>query len=68
MLDKDANIIYQYLLDNDGEMPFSDKSDVDEIYQVFKMSKSAFKRGLGHLKKMDAVELNPDDTKIKKVK
>jgi predicted RNA-binding protein (virulence factor B family) len=68
MLDKDANIIYQYLLDNDGEMPFTDKSDVDEIYQVFKMSKSAFKRGLGHLKKMDAVELNPNDTKIKKVK
>jgi len=68
MLDKDANIIYQFLIDNDGEMPYTDKSNVEEIYHVFKMSKGAFKRGLGHLKKMDVVELYPEKTIIKKVK
>lgn len=67
MLDKDANIVYQYLLDHKGIMPFTDKSDVDEIYKVFHMSKAAFKRALGHLKRMDRVELNSNDTRIKKV-
>ncbi|MFA7076211.1 MAG: S1-like domain-containing RNA-binding protein [Candidatus Izemoplasmatales bacterium] len=66
MLDKDANIVYQYLLDHDGIMPFTDKSDVDQIYQVFHMSKSAFKRALGHLNKLERIELNQDNTKIKK--
>jgi hypothetical protein len=66
MLDKDANIVYQYLLDHDGVMPYTDKSEVDQIYTVFKMSKAAFKRALGHLKKLERVELNQDNTKIKR--
>jgi len=66
MLDKDANIVYQYLLDHDGVMPFTDKSDVDQISKVFKMSKAAFKRALGHLRKLERVELNSENTKIKR--
>lgn len=67
MLDKDANLIYQYLLDHGGIMPFTDQSDVEQIYKVFHMSKGAFKRALGSLYKADKVELSKENTKIKKV-
>ncbi|MDD4069726.1 MAG: S1-like domain-containing RNA-binding protein [Candidatus Izemoplasmatales bacterium] len=66
MLDKDANIVYQYLLDHDGEMPYTDKSDVEEIYQIFHMSKGAFKRALGHLNKYERIVLNKENTKIRR--
>jgi predicted RNA-binding protein (virulence factor B family) len=66
MLDKDANIIYQYLLDNFGEMKYTDKSDPDEISKVFRMSKAAFKRALGYLKKENRVELLKDKTIMKR--
>ncbi|MDY0023897.1 MAG: S1-like domain-containing RNA-binding protein [Candidatus Izemoplasmatales bacterium] len=66
MLDKDAGRIYQYLLDQGGQMEFTDKSDPETIQKQFHMSKSAFKRALGHLKKMDQVELNIKNTKLKR--
>lgn len=66
MLDKDANIVYQYLLDHNGKMPYTDKSDVEEIYQVFHMSKAAFKRALGHLNRLERIELNKENTKIRR--
>ena len=66
MLDKDANIIYQYLLDNFGEMKYTDKSDPDEISKVFRMSKAAFKRALGYLKKENRVELLKEKTIMKR--
>jgi len=64
MLDKDANIILEYLEKHNGIMPFTDKSDVEDISKVFHMSKSAFKRALGHLYHLKKVELNKDNTKL----
>jgi hypothetical protein len=67
MLSKDADLIYQYLIVNKGQMPYTDKSDSETISLVFRMSKSAFKRALGHLYRNGLVELNDKFTRIKKV-
>ncbi|MCF7923505.1 MAG: hypothetical protein K9L64_00180 [Candidatus Izimaplasma sp.] len=64
MLDKDSEIILEYLKKNDGMMKFTDKSDPEIISEVFHMSKSAFKRALGKLYKNKQVELNKNYTKL----
>ncbi len=66
MLEKDAQIIYQYLLDHGGKMAYTDKSDVEDIYRVFHMSKSAFKRALGHLYHLQKIDLNKENTIIRR--
>ncbi|MFO7968690.1 MAG: S1-like domain-containing RNA-binding protein [Candidatus Izemoplasmatales bacterium] len=66
MLDKDSEIILDYLKKNDGVMKFTDKSDPEIISQVFHMSKSAFKRALGRLYKEKRVELSKTQTKLKR--
>lgn len=50
-LSKDAEVILDYLQSVGGEMPFDDKSTPEEIYEMFRMSKGAFKRALGSLMK-----------------
>ena len=47
----DAKIIFDYLTDAGGKMPFTDKSSPDEILEMFSMSKASFKRALGRLMK-----------------
>ncbi|MFG6148778.1 CvfB family protein [Halobacillus sp. B23F22_1] len=51
VLKDDAEIIYSYLIENDGVMEFTDKSSPDEIRDTFQISKAAFKRALGTLMK-----------------
>ncbi len=50
-LSGDAEVIYTYLMDIGGKMPFTDKSSPDEIQEMFDMSKGSFKRALGNLMK-----------------
>lgn len=50
-LSDDAETILRYLEEAGGRMPFTDKSTPDEIYEMFGMSKAAFKRALGRLYK-----------------
>lgn len=50
-LSGDAEILFNYLNDVGGRMPFTDKSSPDEIQEMFSMSKGAFKRALGRLMK-----------------
>ncbi|AOV06648.1 CvfB family protein [Sporosarcina ureilytica] len=45
----DAEVIYTYLTDVGGKMPFTDKSSPEEIREMFNMSKGSFKRALGRL-------------------
>lgn len=47
----DSEVVFNYLTENDGKMPFTDKSSPDEISDMFNMSKAAFKRALGKLMK-----------------
>lgn len=54
-LSGDAERIYAYMQERDGAMPYTDKSDPDDIYERFNLSKAAFKRALGHLMKNERV-------------
>lgn len=62
----DAEAILAYLESHDGVIPFSDKSDPEDIRATFKMSKSAFKRALGRLMKESKIEQREGQTFIKK--
>ncbi|MCY8129802.1 hypothetical protein MOC33_12215, partial [Bacillus spizizenii] len=50
-LSVDAEYILTYMRTRNGAMPYSDKSQPDDIRERFNMSKAAFKRALGHLMK-----------------
>lgn len=50
-LSDDAEMILRYLEESGGKMPFTDKSSPDEIYEMFGLSKAAFKRAIGRLYK-----------------
>lgn len=58
----DAQMILNLLADNDGELPFTDKSDPEAIKEKFDISKAAFKRALGKL--MKEAKIVQDDSKI----
>ncbi|WP_163526156.1 S1 RNA-binding domain-containing protein [Halobacillus ihumii] len=64
-MDPDAEQIYDYLVEHDGVMPYTDKSQPDEIRDTFHISKSAFKRALGKLMKEGKVVQSDGQTVIK---
>ena len=63
MLEKDAEVLIDYLEKHRGTMAFTDKRDAQAIFETFHMSKSAFKRALGNLFKAGLIELNETNTK-----
>lgn len=50
-IEEDAQMIYRYMESRGGAMPYSDKSDPEDIQLRFHISKAAFKRALGRLMK-----------------
>ncbi|WP_173916380.1 S1 RNA-binding domain-containing protein [Halobacillus sp. Marseille-Q1614] len=64
VMDEDAELIYNYLVENDGVMNLTDKSDPDEIRETFQISKSAFKRAIGKLLKERKIIQADGQTKI----
>ena len=48
-LERDAEKIFAFMQKNGGTMNFHDKSAPEKIRLVFKLSKAAFKRAVGHL-------------------
>jgi predicted RNA-binding protein (virulence factor B family) len=50
-MDEDSKTIYEYMDGRGGAMPYSDKSNPEDIQAHFQMSKGAFKRALGKLMK-----------------
>ena len=55
--------IMRLLEENNGYLPFHDKSDPQEIYDFFGMSKKTFKMSLGKLYKEKKVELTKGGVK-----
>jgi len=54
-LDKDAQLILDYLITRKGAMPYGDKSMPEDIKERFNLSKGSFKRALGKLMKENKV-------------
>lgn len=55
-----ANKIYEKLLREKGAINISDKSNPEEIYAMFQVSKKAFKRAIGLLYSERKIEINPN--------
>ena len=51
--------IVQYLTDQSGTSTLTDKSDPEEIYRVFKVSKKKYKQALGNLYKSRKITITP---------
>ncbi len=64
-MEEDAEAILKHLHENNGVIPFSDKSDPEDIRATFKISKAAFKRALGRLMKEGKIEQKNGDTYLK---
>ena len=63
-LNRDAEKIFNYMQRNGGSMPFHDKTPPQTIAAVFKLSKAAFKRAVGHLYRERRIEKLNDGFKI----
>lgn len=59
------NQILEYIKENDGFMPFNDKSSPEDIKKVFKQSKNYFKNALGGLMKKGLIEQDENGTRLK---
>lgn len=57
--------LLQYLKDSpDGFCPLHDKSEAEEIYNTFGVSKKTFKRGVGDLYKQHLITLEPEGIRL----
>jgi hypothetical protein len=56
-VEDEADKIIRLLKENDGYLPYYDKSDPDAIYDFFGMSKKTFKMTLGNLYKQKKISL-----------
>lgn len=56
-MDFDSEMIYERLVHSNGRLPFSDKSNPEEIKKEFGLSKAAFKRALGRLLKENKIKM-----------
>lgn len=64
VMEEDAQRIMNYLEEH-KTMDLHDKSSPEAIFEVFHMSKAAFKRALGQLYKAEKVSLEKDKTRLK---
>ena len=56
-VEAETDKILRLLQENNGYLPYHDKSDPEEIYQFFGMSKKTFKMSIGKLYKDKKIEL-----------
>ncbi len=63
-LEEVANKLLEYLRENQGSMPFTDKTDSQLIREIFKISKKNFKAALGILYKRKEIILEKDQTRL----
>jgi uncharacterized protein len=59
-----SSILLEKLKENNGFLPYSDKSPAESIYQYFGLSKKTFKMALGNLYKQRLITLSKDSIKL----
>ena len=64
-MDADAQAVMDKLLENGGELPFTDKADPELIRAQFGFGKNAFKRAVGRLLKEGKIEIREKSIAIK---
>lgn len=63
-MEDDARLLLDYVKDNEGWMPYNDKSSPEEIREVFGISKKAFKRAAGRLLREGAIQIEDDGIRL----
>jgi hypothetical protein len=63
-VEDEAGKILRLLQENDGYLPYYDKSDPEEIYEFFGMSKKTFKMTVGNLFKQKKISLEKTGIKL----
>lgn len=66
MIDKDAQLILDKLMINNGQLKVNDKSSPETIKNKFNISKKAFKRAIGSLYKKKMIEFSENGIKLLK--
>ncbi len=59
-----TDVVMQALKDAGGFLPYHDKSDAEEIYEEFQVSKKQFKRALSELYKRRKIIIEPNGIKL----
>lgn len=60
-----ARQLFQYIFESDeGFCPFHDKSDAEDIYAEFKVSKKTFKKAVGDLYKRHLITIEPNGLRL----
>ena len=65
-MEKDSSLIFSRLQASGGSLPFHDKTSPEIIKREFGMSKAAFKRAIGRLKKMNLISIHNSGISIKR--
>jgi hypothetical protein len=60
IIEPSAQKLLQKIQLEKGFVPFTDKSDPDDIRDYFQMSKKTFKKAVGHLYKSRLIDIKPD--------
>ncbi len=63
-VEDEAEKILRLLAENNGFLPYHDKSDPDDIYSFFAMSKKTFKMTVGNLYRQKKISLEKDGIKL----
>jgi predicted RNA-binding protein (virulence factor B family) len=63
-VDDQTDIIMKLLHENNGFLPYHDKTDPALIYEVFEMSKKTFKMCLGNLYKQRKIKMDQDGIRL----
>ena len=56
-----SDILLQHIQDNGGSIPLGDKSQPEEIYAMFGVSKKVFKKAVGDLYKRRLITIQPEE-------
>ena len=59
-----AEVLLQFIKDNNGYTSVNDKTDAESIYQTFGVSKKTFKKAVGDLYKKRLIILEPDGIRL----
>jgi predicted RNA-binding protein (virulence factor B family) len=63
-VDDFAKKLLQYITDNGGRISFTDKSDANDIYETFEVSKKTFKKAVGDLYKKRLIIIEEDGIRL----
>ena len=63
-MDVDASVIFEKLKENEGFLPYHDKSAPADIRKEFGMSKNEFKRAIGRLYKLHKITITDEGIQI----